>query len=275
MKETKIKLNNKIEIFVYNFLEEGILLKNKKKFIESVTSKLKYNEIGFAGWKDKRGFIEHLKCWLFSDVDKNKNYPDKFLSSERVNELIKKTLIKCSAVLNREKLYIYIFPTLSKFVIEKMGRVGGISIWKKVIYIDIFPVKDVEKHIQFSIAHELAHAISPFYHENLSIGNGIVFDGIAEHFRNNFLGGKKSLWSNALSKEKAKKIFNEIKPRLEEKNYNFYKEVFYGTGKYPLWSGYAMGYHILGDYLKKLKKTDWKKIINTNPGKILKESGWL
>ena len=36
-----------------------------------------------------------------------------------------------------------------------------------------------------------------------------------------------------------------------------------------------MGYHILGDYLKKLKKTDWKKIINTNPGKILKESGWL
>lgn len=278
MKETKIKLNfkdNKVGVFVYNFLEEGNLLKNKKKFIEFVISKLKYSEVGFAGWKDERGFIEHLKYWLFCDLDKSKDYTNKFLSSERLNELIKETLIKCSPVLSRERLYIYIFPTLSKFVIDKMDGVGGSSVWKKVVYIDLFPVKDVEKRIQFSIAHELAHALSPFYHENLSIGNGIVYDGIAEHFRENFLGGKRAPWSNALSKEKAKKIFDEIKPKLKEENYNFYKEVFYGTGKYPLWSGYAIGYYILGDYLKKIKKTDWKKVIKTNPKKILKESGWV
>lgn len=91
MKETKIQIdrnNKKTNVFIYNFLEEGSLLKKQEKFIENVTSKINHNEVGFAGWKDKKGFIEHLGYWLFFDSDKNRSYPKNSLSYEKINKLV-------------------------------------------------------------------------------------------------------------------------------------------------------------------------------------------
>ena len=80
-----------------------------------------------------------------------------------------------------------------------------------------------------------------------------------------------NLFNGVISEKEILKIFNEIKNRLNSKNNKFHKEVFYGTGKYPLWSGYAIGYYIVKEYLKKQKKVNWSKIIKTKPRVILNE----
>jgi len=49
-------------------------------------------------------------------------------------------------------------------------------------------------------------------------------------------------------------------------------QVFFGVkNKYPLWGGYAMGYYIINQYLKKFKILNWNKIVKINPKKILQE----
>ena len=66
-------------------------------------------------------------------------------------------------------------------------------------------------------------------------------------------------------------LFRLTKLEVNSKKYKLYREVFFGTGKYPLWSGYTIGYYILKEYLKQQKEINWEKIIKTKPKVILKE----
>jgi len=61
----------------------------------------------------------------------------------------------------------------------------------------------------------------------------------------------------------------EIKPLLHENDFEKYSEVFFGTGKYPLWTGYSIGYFLVKKYLKKQKIIKWKEVLKVNPEEIL------
>ncbi len=271
METSEIKIKN-TRVKIFSFLEKAGLLRNDGEFIESVMREIKENNRdGFAGFLDKEGLRSHLESWVCEGPLIGGGYPQDKISTKECSYLIQNVFENISEILDKREISFYLFPTLSGFTINKMGGSGGVLIWKNIIYIEIFPIKGWEKHFKSSLVHELAHALSPYFNVNsMNIGQGFIFDGIAEHLQEKFVG-IKSPWTKAITENQVLEILRELKnnDRLNHKNFNLYNELFYGTGKYPLWTGYTIGYYLVGEYLKKQKNIDWKKLLRINPEIIL------
>lgn len=261
MKTFEINLGKKKpQAKIFSFIDEIELFKDKEKFSEKFASYVKENQGGFAGWNSREDLIEFLKYWFYSDNDFSFTYSK--ISHKEIEDLVKQTLNYLSETLSNEKLKIFVLPNFSEFKIQKMGGLGGLSLGKGVVYTDIFPKKGWKKNFGGMLTHEIAHAVSPFYNPlDMSVGEQIIFDGIAEHFREKFSNSRRSPWTKAISKEKALQIFSEIKENLDVRDFDYCSEIFYGNGRYPLWAGYTMGYYLIQDYIKN-KRVDWNKLIN-------------
>ena len=84
--------------------------------------------------------------------------------------------------------------------------------------------------------------------------------------------GKKSLWVTTISKKESFEILKDIKGLLDKNDFKNYNEIFYGSGKYPLWAGYSIGYNLIEIYLENNPNLNWNKLLRENPQKIIKET---
>jgi uncharacterized protein YjaZ len=154
-----------------------------------------------------------------------------------------------------------------------MNGVGGFCPKKDIIFLFLNLNGNCWKeNLRDSLIHEFAHSVSDYYlgGENFNLGEGLIFDGLAEHFRKRNFGGN-DLLIKSISEEDSEKYLEELKDRLESKDFDLYMEVFYGDGKYPLWTGYVIGYYLVGKYLSKLNSFDWNELLRKNPRDILKK----
>lgn len=254
---------------IYSFLDNlkwnsvGEIIDN---FVKEVP---KIEGINFAGYETKKLLIETLDMFL---LDKDRNH-NRFQINEEGIEIfnsIKETMQKLKLYFNSKK-YIFVFPTFDTFTVEMMNGVGGFSPRKNVIFLYLnLNGKDWKKSLKDTLIHEFAHSVSDFYlgGENFNLGEGMVFDGLAEHFRKINFGGNDML-IEAVSKEDCMEYFEELKSKLDSTDFDFYMEVFYGTGKYPSWMGYSLGYYLIEKYLTTLSKIDWNILLRKNPKEIL------
>jgi uncharacterized protein YjaZ len=246
-------------------------LKDKKTFLKNVIADIKKDssDVGFAGFLNQKGFKASMDFYFSHEPLANEKYPRK-ISLREFGKLIEKSIGKIKEFIIGKEIHVYIFPTLSKFIIDKMNGVTGRLIWENVIYIDVFPKKNWKKYFQSTFVHELAHILQKKYSYNMTIGEGVIYDGMAEHFQEKFLGKVKNPWTHVLTEKEAKQRLSEIKPILKRKDLRLYREVFYGTGRYPLWMGYSLGYYIIQEYLKK-HKIAWDEFLRISPQQVLKE----
>ncbi len=269
MKKRSFKIKNgSSEVVVYLFLEEVNYLVNKSEFIGQLIKSINLEHVGYAGFKSKKFFKEYLERQIERDNWIKGKYPMENLEEKELLEAIKKVFYKIEEVIPSEDIYVYVFPTLSEFVIKSMGGVGGFSSWKNTILLDVYPTNNWKKQFEIMLAHEVAHAVSPFCHKLSNLRSWLVFEGIAEHFRERFIGGKKSPWTSAISRRDSKKIFDELIPLLDSDNQDIYTGLFFGSKKYPLWAGYTIAYYLIEDYLKNLKEVDWKKVLMVHPNDV-------
>ncbi|MBS3171654.1 hypothetical protein J4449_03520 [Candidatus Woesearchaeota archaeon] len=261
----KYKINNKkgkviAEVFLYFDYRK----KNEKEFIKSILKETPFiNSIGYAGFINKDWFLNNLLSYKI-------RVPSKSIDIVEICKIIEKTLLTYSKLLRR-KIYIFVFPTKDEFISKKMGGVSGITIWKNTILIYINPkIKNWRRELKETVAHESAHILGNYYGQS-TLRECFVYEGIAEHFREFFVGGKRAPWTKAVTKKESILLLKKLKNKLDSKSDKLYRGVFFGTGKYPLWVGYTIGYYIVEEYLKKQKNIDWDKIIKTKPRVILKE----
>ncbi len=262
------KDNNKI-FELHNYLDvNGSPEDVVKEIVKNIPE---LEDIGFAGCLEKDFLKKILKGFVFGKEGKNQSYLYSFENEKNVRKICWEVIEKCKLYINK-KVHIFLFPTYDNFVIEKMGGVNGFSTWNNTLLIFINFRDNWEASLKEAIVHELAHALSPFYKGgDFSVGSGLVLDGLAEHFKYFVLSVKRSPWTQAISEKKAWEIFKELKNILEVKDFDKYNEVFYGTGRYPMWAGYTIGYYLIEDYLKNKKNIDWKKLLREDPMKILNE----
>lgn len=263
------------KIRLVSFLDKADLLSSKDKFINKVTNELKSldNKDDFAGFIDEEKFKNYIGYNIF-DNPKTIAYPSDKINLEKLAHCLEEALEKIKVFLSEKTIKIFIFPTNSKFVLEKMNGSSGRLIWKNVIYINVHPKKDWQKNVKSTLAHEIAHNLQAEYSYDMTIGDAIIFEGIAENFQEHFIGEVENPWAHLLSKNEAGHFLKIMVSLLKNKYTDSYKEVFYGTGEYPLWMGYSIGYHLVKDYLLR-SKISWKKLFLLKPNIILKESGWL
>ena len=267
-KEIQRKNSQRIELYIEKLKLNECL--EKEDYLDDVINDLKVNEyykiLGFSDLKEIEGFLRFI---IFGKEQIEKEI---IFNKKEIVDLISEFEIKCADVIADDKLKIFILPTYNKFTIEKMLGVSGFCTSKNTILIALNSFGNWRKELRSALIHELPHSLSSYYDmANLSIGEGLVFDGIAENFREHITNSSHSRLVEVIDKEKSLKIFKEIKDKLAIRERNLYGEIFFGIGKYPLWAGYAIGYHLIKEYLKNQKKIDWSKIVRKNPTDILKE----
>jgi len=243
---------------------------SKADLLDRILDQITYDpDIGFAGFSHKDGLREHLK-WQMGEIGHIG-----IIDESKIKVIIEKTIKKCLSVVNTTKpVHIFVFPTFSEFVREKMNGVTGYSPWRNTILVYVNPVQGWYTQITGTICHEFVHAVAQNYNELITILDQLIFDGIAEHFSEH-VTGNKSMLGAALAEKEAKRIFHEIHSKLDSDDSPTRKEIFYGAGKYPMWAGYSIGYYIVGSFLKGQDKIDWNNILKTSPKNILEESRFL
>ena len=186
------------------------------------------------------------------------------------------------ALPSENKISIFLFPTFSSFTKEKLNGVDGFTPYRDVFHLYLHPApKDEEKllkEIAYTTAHEYSHAVRfqcvPISYSYRLI-DGLISEGLAEYFRKEVLGGAKSAFTKALGPLEAKQIFQQLKPLLWSKSSKLYNEVFYKDDKYPLWTGYSIGYQIVHSFRQKNPKRTWAAIIQMKAEDIFRKSGWM
>ena len=142
-------------------------------------------------------------------------------------------------------------------IIEHLGF-GGHAVTKNTIFIPINPSflnleMSFKENLSRTIAHELYHCLRNFTAEGKhTLLEALVNEGLADHFGIEITGKEPEKWDTALTKVQFKKLYKQAEKEFDNSTYNHWAW-FFGSQKegIPRWSGYTIGFAIVGDYLKK------------------------
>jgi len=248
--------------------------KSKQDIVEDILSQVNKDNNGKYSGYEQKDWLKEFLYWSIFGMNQEEQFDYDYDSDKEAKLRIEvDKLGKELTEFIKNPVSINIFPALDSFTINEMGGCAGFCPSKNTIVILINFISDWETSLREAIVHELAHAVSDYYSEmNNSIGESLILDGIAEHFREAIIGGKRAPWTEAITREGAEKLMVKVKDIIEVRDQKVWQELFFGCGKYPKWAGYSIGYYMIEDYLKDKKNVDWKTIIATDPNIILKET---
>jgi uncharacterized protein YjaZ len=199
---------------------------------------------------------------------------DKKIKNKETIKIVKDTLIRCYKEIPITDKKIVIYPSEDEFVRKKMDGVTGNAIYKDIITLYISPVPGWKKAFAETLAHEYSHLAVKDNHRWETLLDSLIFEGVAEVFREEIIGGKPARWSIALDEKESRILFNKIKDKLSMKKNDIYKDLFFGSKEYKMWSGYSLGYQIMRSFRKNHSDMEWKEIISLKPKRLLDMSGF-
>ncbi len=229
------------------------------------------NNLGFKNKKELQNFLQSEIIGF--EMDNNKCLK---ISEDKINLIINKTIENCQKKIELPSITVSCFPSHNKFINDQMSGISGYTPNSHNVLLFIANRLGWQTALKNTVAHELAHAISYSHHQWLTLLDSLIFEGVAEHFRQATVGGKISPWVMSLSQSEAIRYFQKIKKSLNNSNESLYNEIFLGYNKkYPLWAGYAIGYYIVKDYLTAKEQLSWSEIFKLTPRQILKDSKYF
>ena len=84
--------------------------------------------------------------------------------------------------------------------------------------------------------------------------DALITEGLADHFDREVNGGDPPPWSTSLSDAQREVWLKRAREEFGSTSYD-HAAWFYGKeGGQPKWTGYALGYHLVGEYLNRAKK---------------------
>lgn len=230
------------------------------------------DRIGFAGYLNKDDLYQDLKSFIFGNYQWD-DLPDLKIIEKEIFKVIRNVITKCRDYITVPTLNIFIFPTQNPNVIEEMEGVNGFTPYKNTLHIYFNPDINTNwsEYLSYTVAHEVTHVISREKFNWHTILDGLIFEGLAEHFRECILKGEIALWANAISEKKAILIIKDLEDQnlLYSEDNDFYTDLFYGGKRFDKWSGYTVGYLIIEKILKS-KKFTLENLLYKEPIKIFK-----
>ena len=216
--------------------------------------------IGFAGLLTKEDFEE----WVLPkicDPGTNPVKPHTF-DIPHVQTLIDKSLAKCTTLLPiQNHLSVFVYPSYDDFVYNEMNGVTGYCIYQKTILLFLNPTHpNWEQEFCETIAHEYHHAIFRLTHTWDTVFQGLQAEGLAEHFREQAIGGSPAPWSQALPQSELSSWLSNISSDLDSTDMDIYQEIFFSEKKYPHWLGYSLGYWMIQTIRDKHPELSWEEL---------------
>jgi len=237
---------------------------NKAWLISCLSGEIENSDSGYAGFNTKENLNNYLQEVVFDKADNNNHQYTFTLDEVRIIKTITKAIKKCSDVLPGRISSIFVFPTFSQFVREEMSGTTGYTPWSDTILIFINPASlQCDKALGETVGHEFNHAVFLRDKKCTTLLDSIIFEGLAEHFREQIIGGDRAPWTKIFELNQAKVIFSEMKLAnlLQSTDPEIRRGVFFGNEKYICWTGYTIGYYIVKSFLENNPSLGWEEIM--------------
>ena len=250
---------------------------NKARLISCLSEKIEDSDSGYAGFSTKENLNNYLREAVFNKVVDNNNQYIFTLDEVKIIGTVTKAIKKCSDVLPGGITSIFVFPTFSQFVKEEMSGTTGYTPWPDTILIFINPASlQYDKALGETVGHEFNHTVFLRDKKCTTLLDSIIFEGLAEYFREQIIGGDQAPWTKIFELNKAKVIFSEMKLAnlLQSTDSGIRRGVFFGNEKYICWTGYAIGYYIVKSFLENNPSLGWKEIMTRQPKDIISGSSF-
>jgi len=252
-------MNSKYIIHNYLNLNSESNLEFKKKLIANISN----SEIKNGGFDLKKYLSQKINSFVTTAKGKGNKVIFDEAASNAIQEKVEHNLEKAMQVLdNSNVVHVYLIPTLNQFLKEYMDGIQGWCPSKNAIHLYIHP--DCNKNIALieTLVHEYNHTVFRSYHLWNKVEEGLVAEGLAEHFRLELVGGKRAKWTEVLNEKESMFWLEKIKPVLKSESFEDYNNVFtnFDEEPYPLWTGYTVGYYLIEKY-RKINKSVWNEIM--------------
>lgn len=259
---------------VYFYLDR--FADTRAKYIENLIKEISIFSSSFFGFETEKRIKAYLNWNIFGKM-RFKKIPIFHLNKGEILKCLDFALKRCNKILPSNKKKIFIFPCFNPFVKEKMLGVNGVTFSNDTFHLFLYPFRPLnETALKAMTIHEFNHTVFLKSHnisyQKLTLLDFLIIEGLAENFKEIIIKGRSSPWVRALSINQCKIIFKEIKNLLNSKNKKIHSLVFFENKKYPLWTGYALGYQIVKSFLKKHPKMKWEEIMKIPPKEILMKS---
>lgn len=180
--------------------------------------------------------------------------------------LVKEGLLKSSKLLStKNDLIINVSSTKNKFVKNNMDGVTAFTMNEYTMFLSIN--KNANKWRRFltgTVVHEFNHAIrfQRIGQSDKTLLNNIVSEGLAECFEYQLTGSLRP-WSTAITRDQAQAIWVKLRKRRDLESRDLYERLFLKQDdkEFPHWSGYTIGYLIIGKRLDEMGK-GWDKVMD-------------
>lgn len=150
-----------------------------------------------------------------------------------------------------------VFYDNPEYAIQHLG-IGGYAHNPHLVFISLNSKftrfeKTISEEIMRTLAHELYHCTrrkAVGFDETLF--KSLVNEGLAEHFEIEVTNKKPDKYAVALSAKQIQVMKKRIAKEFSSKKFDF-DEWFLGSKsrKIPKWTGYTIGFNLVGEYLKK------------------------
>lgn len=246
--------------------------------MQSISSQIGYNtKVGFGGFLNKKYLNDYLHRNLFKGGEKHAEAKQiSARDKKQVRDTIANTIRKCAGELTIPGgvFSIFVFSSIGSRYEKNFGGINGFTPYKNTMHIFLLQ-RFSKRALVETVAHEFTHAIFFNYHtERQTLLDTMIFEGIADNFREDIFAGKPAAWSRALIPHEARAALRALQTKLYVKSFSLYQEIFFGSKKYKRWTGYSLGYHIVKHFRKKYPALTWEKFIRLKPKEIFKLSGF-
>ena len=203
-------------------------------------------------------------------------------SSSEINSMIQNSYAEMTQILpppeNNKIISIYANPHLG----EDVGGVVGSCVGDNILLQINTTIPGWKSIVPWVIAHEYHHTIwgyNYFYingNTNLHLLTGLISEGQADSFAKYLNKDITVPWINALNKQQEYEQWLIIQKYLNNTDTKIYQRFFFGDEKTntPKYTAYAIGYHIVQDYLGVYPETSFYELLDIDAYEILKESGY-
>ena len=141
-------------------------------------------------------------------------------------------------------------------MIPEQGVGGGADTDYVLIVLDRPLRPDVGTRLPALLAHELHH-VARFRERRVpapsSLAEALVTEGLADHFAEDIFPKVARPWTVALTQEQEAAAWREAKPILHARGGYDHVSWFRGGPARPRWTGYTLGYRMVGAYLADTK----------------------
>lgn len=157
--------------------------------------------------------------------------------------------------------------------IQETG-VGGWANHAHLLMVYINPASNslrerLSNELKSTLAHELNH-VARWRHVGYkyTLLESMISEGLADHFDVSFNNGTPRPWDTALDKEQLARYLEEAKSVWNDNQYD-HAAWFFGSGQIPRWTGYALGFKLVGDYMHRTNEQDVKALVGLSAEKFV------